>query len=394
MKINGTRLMKRLQELGRIGFEEGKGTTRMAYSQAYLEGAAKVKTWMEEAGLTVREDGVGNLIGEVGGTVCGAKIIAAGSHLDSVPCGGIYDGPLGVLAAVECLHTMKENGYVPKHPMQIIAFEEEEGNVVGGTFGSRCMAGEPLDEEALANMKLHGMNAADAEACRIDPSDYRGYLELHIEQGGRLEAEEKQIGVVAGIVGIVRFRTVVEGFANHAGSTPMELRNDAFEATCRFVTDLMDRVRAKSDTMVCTVGTISLSPGAVNVIPGRAEFVIEMRDRIMDEMYEIIDEMRREYKDRGVTITQYLEQRETPCDPDMMDMIRQAADDLKLSHRDMFSGAGHDMMNMGKIMPAAMIFIPSKDGISHRMEEYSSPQDIEHGADVLLETLLRLDQEV
>jgi len=392
MRVNGQRLLKQLQHLGMIGFEEGKGTSRMAYSSAYLEGAAYVKGLMEEAGLTVTEDCVGNLLATLPGTDPDRRIIATGSHLDSVPGGGIYDGPLGVLGAIECIRTMKEQGYRPVHTLQVIAFEEEEGNVVGGTFGSRCMTGQPLDDSVLTKMKEHGMNEQDVKDSRIDETQYAGYLELHIEQGGILEAHKKKIGIVGGIVGIVRFRTTVEGFSNHAGSTPMMLRDDAFEKTCRFVADLMDRVRAKNDTMVCTVGTISLDPGAVNVIPGRTEFVIEMRDRTMDEMYEVIDEMRRDYKEQGVTITQYLEQLETPCAPEWMDVIRTAADNLGLSRMEMFSGAGHDMMNMGKVMPSAMIFIPSKDGVSHRIEEYSSPEDIENGANVLLESLILLDQ--
>lgn len=394
MNIQIERLMTHLTHLGGIGFKEGKGTTRMAYSPEYFLGAEYVKGLMEDAGLEVKTDAVGNMTGTWEGSSADEGMIACGSHLDSVPCGGIYDGTLGVLAAIECIRVMRESGYQPRHTLQVIAFEEEEGNVVGGTFGSRCAAGQPLEETVMESLPRFGMDEESVKSSQLDGSLYRGYLELHIEQGGILEKEQKHIGVVGGIVGITRYRATVDGFANHAGSTPMNLRDDAFEKTCHIVADLMDRVRSYNSTMVCTVGTISLQPGAVNVIPGRSEFVIELRDRTMEGMYQMADQLQKDYAESGLHLQQILDQRETPCDPTLQELVRNAADKLELSRLEMFSGAGHDMMNMGKIMPSALIFIPSKGGISHREEEYSSPQDIENGANVLLQTLLLLDQEV
>ncbi len=392
MKINGTRLMEQMYHLGTIGFEEGKGMTRMSYSPDFFKGTEYVKGLMEDAGLSVTEDAVGNVYGILRGSDENAKIIAFGSHLDSVPGGGIYDGPVGVLSAVECVRTLKEYKYIPRHSLQVISFIEEEGNVIGGLFGSRCATGHMPDNADLANMKMHGLTIEDVERSRIDPSRYECFMEVHIEQSQNLELSGTQIGVVGGIVGIVRYKAVMTGFANHAGTTPMRLRDDALEKSCAVITDLLERVRSTGNTMVGTVGVLNISPGAANVIPGTVEFIIELRDREMEGMYRLAEELQRDYAERGLTLTKILEQKNVPCDARVIDAMETACDGLELSHMKLYSGAGHDMMNMGRLMPGGMIFIPSKDGISHRAEEYSKPEDIINGANVLLRTILTLDE--
>lgn len=392
MKINAKRLMDQLFYLGTIGYEEGKGMIRMSYSEDFVRGTDYVKGLMEEAGLSVTTDAVGNVYGTMTGSDPSAKIIAFGSHLDSVPGGGIYDGPVGVLSAVEAVRTMKENGYVPNHPLQVISFIEEEGNVIGGLFGSRCACGHVPDAADLINMEKYGLTMADVESSRIDPSKYQCFMEVHIEQSQNLELSGTEIGVVGGIVGIVRYKAVVSGFANHAGTTPMRLRDDALEKACGIITDLLERVRTTGNTMVGTVGVLNIKPGAANVIPGEVEFIIELRDRGMEAMYRLAEELERDYADRGLTLTKILEQKNVPCDPQAVAAMESACEELGLSHMDLYSGAGHDMMNMGRLMAGGMIFIPSKDGISHRAEEYSKPEDIVNGANVLLRTILKLDQ--
>ena len=393
MKINGERLMDQMFYLGTIGFEEGKGMNRMSYSPDFVKGTEYVKCLMKEVGLSVTTDAVGNVFGTMAGTDPTAKIIAFGSHLDSVPGGGIYDGPVGVLSAVEAIRTMRDHGYVPRHPLQVISFIEEEGNVIGGLFGSRCACGHIPDATDLANMEKHGLTVADVKASQIDSSKYRCFMEVHIEQSQNLELSGTDIGVVGGIVGIVRYKAVVKGFANHAGTTPMRLRDDALEKACGIITDLLERVRATGNTMVGTVGVLTMKPGAANVIPGEVEFIIELRDREMEAMYQLAANLQRDYADRGLTLTKILEQKNVPCDSGVIDAMKTACHDLGLSHMDLYSGAGHDMMNMGRLMAGGMIFIPSKDGISHRAEEYSEPEDIVNGANVLLRTILELDKE-
>ena len=247
--INGPRLSGHLTRLGQIGFVPGEGTTRLPYTPAYDEGRAYVQWCMEQAGLQTSIDPVGNLIGTLPGK---GKTICMGSHIDTVPGGGIYDGAYGVLAGIECVQRLRELGYQNRHPIQVVAFTEEEGNVIGGTFGSKAFTGGAIDGAMRPNLALHALTMEQVGACRQDLAKYQCYLELHIEQGGLLEAEGAQIGLAGGIVGIVRYRMTVSGCANHAGSTPMHLRDDALVSACRIITKLMDRARAASPDMVCT----------------------------------------------------------------------------------------------------------------------------------------------
>ena len=389
MTINQERLMRNIFELGKIGFEEGKGTTRLSYSENYNLGREYVKNKMLDAGLEVFVDPVGNLCGRLPGN---GKIISLGSHLDSVPNGGIYDGAYGVLAAIECVTTIQEIDYKNVHPIEIIAFIEEEGNVIGGTFGSKSFAGVDIDKAMEPKMDIYSITKEDVKASKRNKEDYLCYLELHIEQGGILETENIEIGIVGGIVGILRHKAVVKGDSNHSGSTPMNLRNDAFVKTCEIVTKLMNKVKEKDSDMVCTVGCINVQPGAVNVIPGRVEFIIEQRNSTIQPMYEVIEELGNEYSSLEFTTTEYINQKETICDDRILELARESAKELGFEYKEMFSGAGHDLINMGLFIPSGLFFIPSKNGISHNINEYSSPESIGKGSELLLKILLEIDK--
>ncbi len=391
MGIQTERLLRDLKNLGQIGYEEGKGVFRMAYSTAFLEGRAFVKKRMEEAGLQTSIDAVGNLIGILPGSGKESRRIAIGSHIDTVPGGGIYDGALGVIAGIEIVRALQEEGYQNRHPIEIIAFNEEEGNVIGGTFGSKAFAGAALEEAMMQPMREHKITKADFQSCKRNGKAYEAYLEYHIEQGGILEKEEKQIGIVKGIFGILRYRAFVSGFANHAGSTPMHLRDDAMEKACRMICDLMDTVRKSSDTMVCTVGTIHLEPGAVNVIPGKVEFIIELRDRDMIQMRSLIEAFWRKWKTAGLTLQEYITQPETRCDDRLYSLAKKLAEERQENYLSMYSGAGHDLINTSMLMPSMLVFVPSIGGISHRYEEYSKPEDINAGTEFMLSMLKKID---
>ena len=365
------------------------GTTRLPYSPEYDQGRDYVRSLMEQAGLETRTDPVGNLRGLLPGR---GKRLCVGSHIDTVPGGGVYDGAYGVLAAIDCVRRLREAGWVNRHPLEIVAFTEEEGNVIGGTFGSKAFAGAVIDPAMEARLSQYGLSLADAAACRQNPEDYLCYLELHIEQGGILEAEQKQIGVAGGIVGILRYRAVVRGAANHAGSTPMSLRDDALEKTSRLIVWLMEQVRASYPEMVCTVGTLKVSPGAVNVIPGETEFVIELRNRSMEEMEQAAARLLERFGPEGLSMEEMIRQPPTLCDPVLLQMARDCCDSLGYTRRDMFSGAGHDLINMALLAPSLLVFIPSKDGVSHRIDEYSAPEDLERGSRVLMELIRRTDE--
>ena len=389
------RLLRDIEELAAIGYVSQAGTNRMAYSTAFFEGRDLVKRRMEEAGLRTRIDRVGNLYGVLdasandGETVRGK--IAVGSHIDTVPNGGKYDGSLGVLGGIEAIRKLRESGYENRHPIEIIAFIEEEGNVIGGTFGSKAFAGAEIEESMREPMASHGITQEDFDSCKVSPDEYLCYLEYHIEQGGILERDEKEIGIVEGLFGIVRYRAVVAGTANHAGSTPMDLRDDAFEKSCWIIEDLMGRVRRSGSTMVSTVGTIRLEPGAVNVIPGRAEFIIELRDKTTATIEKLMEKFLADWKETGLSLERFLIQKETICDPGLENVIEESAQALGFTKKRMYSGAGHDVINTSFVTPSGMLFIPSVGGISHHKDEYSKPQDIARGEAVLVEAIMRID---
>ena len=363
--INGPRLSGHLTRLGQIGFVPGEGTTRLPYTPAYDEGRAYVQWCMEQAGLQTSIDPVGNLIGTLPGK---GKTICMGSHIDTVPGGGIYDGAYGVLAGIECVQRLRELGYQNRHPIQVVAFTEEEGNVIGGTFGSKAFTGGAIDG-----------------AIRLSYAPSMVVLVLG------LEAEGAQIGLAGGIVGIVRYRMTVSGCANHAGSTPMHLRDDALVSACRIITKLMDRARAASPDMVCTVGTLQVFPGAVNVIPGKVEFIVELRNPTMEPMDQVIASVLEEHAE--LTGEAYIRQEPTQCSPKLMELSERLCCRRGIRFRNMFSGAGHDLMNWGKTVPSMLLFIPSKDGVSHSIREYSAPEDLYRGAQLLMEMVQALDQE-
>lgn len=389
MGIQRQRILNHLFELGNIGFEDGKGTSRKAYSDAYFRGRDYIEMLMKEAGLETYIDRVGNLCGRLAGKT--DKIIAIGSHIDTVPNAGIYDGALGVISAIECLEYMQEEHYENNYTIEVIAFNEEEGNAVGGTFGSKCFTGVKVEQKEYYNLHKYNLNIDDVKDSMRNPKDYKAYLELHIEQGGVLESEKKQIGLVEGIVGIIRYKAIVLGESNHAGSTPMKLRNDAMRTSIRIIDDLMKMVESKNSTMVCTIGEFKICNPAVNVVPGKTEFLIEMRDNELTQMKEVINELSKKYSNEILELTQFIEQKETILDKNISNMAQEICEDMEVSYMRMFSGAGHDAINMQLFTPSFLMFIPSINGISHSIKEYSTPEDIEVGTKVLYKLLKKID---
>lgn len=389
MEICIERLQQDINGLGRIGFEENVGVTRLAYSKDYNEGVNFVKKLMESAGMKTYIDPIGNLIGRLDGK--SDKIISLGSHIDSVPAGGIYDGTLGVLAGIECIRVLQENNYENQHTVEVIAFIEEEGNVIGGTFGSKCFTGIPIEDSSIPKMSQHGLNMDSVKSAHRNPEKYKCYLELHIEQGGILDDTKTPIGVVNGIVGITRYKATVNGMANHAGSTPMNLRDDALTKTCKMITRIMEIAHLKDGDITCTVGKLTVLPGAVNVIPGKVEFIIELRGKSIARNEEIIEQFSKEFKEQGLTLENILSQKETVLDEKIVNIVRKCCEKKSTPYKEMYSGAGHDAINMALFTPSAMIFVPSIGGISHNINEETSPADVATGCQLLLDSILELD---
>jgi N-carbamoyl-L-amino-acid hydrolase len=401
LRVDGARLNRRLTELARFGRTKEGGISRVAYSEADREARDRASAWMREAGLAVSVDTAGNLIGRRSGSSDSPPVLF-GSHIDSVPDGGNYDGQVGSMAAIEVAHRLAEAGVRTRHPLEVVIFQNEEH----GKIGSRAMAGEltgadlrlPTHTEKTVEegIAFLGGNPSELERTRRKPGEVTAYLELHIEQGGILHRRGIDIGVVEGIVGIERFHVTVEGFANHAGTTPMGERRDAMLTAARIV-ELVNRVASETPgRQVATVGKLEAHPGAPNVIPGRVQLSLEVRDLDMDKIASVLADVEREARalaaknGTSVAFDRYYRSRAALMDETLQSAIADAAGELSLSTLSMPSGAGHDAQSVALFAPAGMIFVPSVDGISHSPKEYTPPEDVEAGANLLLHAVLGL----
>lgn len=401
--INGPRLNASIQALAKFGANPQGGVSRVAYSDADRAGREYVMGLMRAAGLDPTIDFAGNIIGRRAGSVAGLKPIVFGSHVDSVPEGGNYDGPVGSLAAIEVAQSFAEQNVRTRHPLEVAIWANEEG----GLYGSRAVSGQltapELNNRAWSGktiaegMRFLGGNPDRVTEVRRGKGDIAAYLELHIEQGGTLEADRVDIGIVEGIVGIRQWEVTITGFSNHAGTTPMDRRQDAMLSAARFVEMVNRVVRTEPGRQVGTVGRIQAFPGAPNVIPGRVVCSLELRDlddAKVERLYTVIEGEARKIGEANGTTFAYRSLHENvaaPSDPAIRAVIAEAARALKLSARPMPSGAGHDAQAMAQLGPMGMIFIPSIGGISHSPKEYSTPVDIVRGAEMLMHTLLLVD---
>ena len=404
LRVNGKRIMDHLFALAEFGKNPQGGVSRVAYSDADKQGREYVVGLMREAKLETMIDAGGNLIGRRAGSATGLKPLLIGSHVDTVPEGGNYDGVVGSMGAIEVAHTLAENKITTRHPLEVVIFQNEEG----GLIGSRAMDGELTEKELdlvsrsgktiREGIKFIGGDPSKLAEVRRQKGDIAAYLELHIEQGNVLDNEKIKIGVVEGIVGINWWDVTIEGFANHAGTTAMNNRQDALLAGAKFIEAVNRIVTSMPGRQVGTVGRINALPGAPNVIPGKVVLSLELRDldaakikMLYDKSYAeaqqiaIASRTKFDFKEINVNIP-------APTDPRIRSVISEAAKDLGLSTKALPSGAGHDAQDMARLGPVGMIFVPSVGGISHSPREFSHPEDIANGANVLLHTLLKLDK--
>lgn len=404
--VDGGRLWGRLSELAEIGRHEGGGVARLSFTPEERAAKDLVRSYMEEAGLSVREDAVGNLFGRREGGDPDAPAVLVGSHVDSVVNGGDFDGPLGVLGGIEVLQTMEEEGVRTERPVEVVAFTDEEGARFSlGMIGSRALTGT-LSREDLRQEDQDGVSIEQAmrdagldpekvgEAARR-PDTLAAYLELHIEQGKVLEGEDLPVGVVTGIAGPVWLRLSFEGEAGHAGTTPMGARRDALAAAAEVVGIVEEEASATGST-VGTVGQIAARPGGINIIPGGVEMSLDLRD--IDEAVRDGTERRireragRACERRGIGLSFEELQRlpPAPCSREIRESIASACEELGVRPHSLPSGAGHDGMHVVQLCPMGMIFVRSRDGISHNPKEWSSLEDCEAGCNALYLTVLDL----
>lgn len=408
--IREGRLWGTLEKLGEFGRNPEGGVSRVGFTEADLAGRAYVMGLMREAGLEVRVDPAGNIFGRRDG---GEKlpVLLFGSHIDSVPHGGNFDGDVGSLGAIEVIRALNENDVKTRHPLEVVVWSNEEGGrFYSMLFGSSAAAGLlPVDMAGrkdekgdalgawLARMGGDGSRFAEAQ---VPPGRIAGYLELHIEQGAVLDEAKVPIGVVLGIVGISLRTCTATGFANHAGTTPMNRRQDAIAAAAKAVLAVREEVRREPGRQVGTVGWMKVEPGAGNVIPGKVTFPVELRDldpanfmRIGERILKRFETISRE---ENVKIECTPPDILAPAltDAKFQEAVRESARDAGLATMDLPSGAGHDAQNVARFAPMGMIFVPSRGGISHSPLEYTPPEQTANGAEVLYRTLLRLDAQL
>ncbi len=399
------RIEKRIDALSAFGANPEGGVSRVAFSAADIAGREYIKGLMRETGLDVRVDTAGNVIGRREGADPGRPVIMVGSHIDSVPHGGNYDGDVGVIGAIEAAQRLRESGIALRHPLEVVVFTDEEG----GTVGSRAMTSQ-VPAAALEVMSHSGLTIRDGiravggdpdrlEEARRKRGELLAFIELHIEQGAILDESDIDIGVVEGIVGIRWWDVVVTGVANHAGTTPMNRRQDALLGAAELTLAVNAVANRLPGRHVATVGRISAEPGAPNVIPGRVVMSLEIRDLEAAQIQRVFDAIESEARKisesrrtpiRFAEVDTALEP--APTDERLRRIIADSARTLGLSHQPMPSGAGHDSQEMTRVAPTGMIFVPSVGGISHAPREYTAPADIANGVNVLLETVLEIDR--
>lgn len=403
LKIDGDRLNQSLDDLAQIGQLANGGVRRLAFTPEDVQGRELVRRWMRQAGMTVRLDAAGNLIGRLPGQTDGPAL-ATGSHIDTVPSGGRFDGHLGVLAGIEIARTLQEQAITLHHPYEVIVFTDEEDTMIG----SRAMAGtaalsaadyrrkdgRPIDD----CVNQIGGNWDQLASARRTRDQICAFVELHVEQGCVLETAGQQIGVVEGIVGLQRYQIRVQGQANHAGTTPMDQRQDALVAAAQVVLAVNQLATVPPGQRVATVGSLQVWPNAANIVPGEVLATLDVRD--LDQA--VIDRLVKDLQEQVVsiaaatntTITLIPQLNVAPClaAPYIQTTIADVSEQLGFTYAYLPSRAGHDALEIGRFTDMGMVFVPSVGGVSHDETEFTTPEQCVQGANVLLETLLRLDK--
>lgn len=404
IRINFERLQKEIESLAQIGRNSQGGITRPSFSKADLEARDWLKEKIESSGLTLREDGAGNIFGRVEGD---GQTIMAGSHIDTVINGGMFDGSIGVLSALECLRRIKEEGVKHSRPLEVAAFTDEEGNLSGDYLGSRAFTGL-LDKEILEKgLTQFGVPLAEIleatdfttqsimEAHEQRP-DIEAFIELHIEQGPVLETENKTIGIVDSIAGKHYRWCSFVGKASHAGTTPLELRKDAFLGLADFALKSTQHVATEHYGSMVTIGRVSVMPGAFSIVPGQVDFSFEFRSQSKKTLEDLKKNLFSLAEDvastRGLEFGSKLVDDTDPVSipSRIQEIMKEECENLGYSSMTLSSGAGHDAMILANIAEPGMIFIPCVDGISHSPQEMILWEDLEKGANLLLQVLIRL----
>lgn len=409
LKTRLDRITRDIEELAKFSCVEGIGCTRFTYTKEFARARDYIVSEMKAAGLTVREDAVGVVIGRMEGKNPDAPAIMTGSHFDTVKTGGRFDGPAGVVAALETARTLHDEGFVPEVPIEFVALPEEEGARFGsGLFGSRAICGQLKPGEIENNrdwdgisvaeaMKEYGLDPAKAGEAQRKPGEIGTFIELHIEQGPLLEKNKIDIGIVDAIVGLRVLNVHVYGRSDHAGNTPMNMRADTMLAAAKAITAGTEKALEIGDGTVMTCGRVETVPGAFNIVAKETFFQIDCRsktlanvDRVLDVIRASLDKSCTENPGLSYDIEEKVFASEVPMKAEVQDVLRAEADEAGITYTGMLSGAGHDAMIMGSLCDVAMVFVPSKDGRSHVPEEWTDYDDLQKGVEVVYRTVKKL----
>ena len=407
MNANQNRIEQHIDLLSQFTATPGADVTRLSYSKEDLSARIYIKEKMVDYGLTVSEDGFGNIFGKLEGTIPDAPSVIVGSHFDSVPNGGAYDGAAGVVVGLEVAALFQENACKPAYPLEIIALVEEEGSRFGGgLMGSRGMMGLLTNEGFKTLVDNNGVRAEDAmisigldptkEKLR-DPKTIKAFVELHIEQGPILEEKAIPIGIVEAIVGLTQLEVTIQGQAGHAGTTPMDRRSDALVSAAQIIAAFPQLASDEGNGTVITTGQLNVFPNGANVIPNKVVFTVDIRSGKEEHVQHAIrkvEELIASKNDAGILTSvgqlMYISPKE--MDEHVRSTLKNVSDKLEIPYCSLNSGAGHDAMVLSDFTACGMIFIPSKNGLSHCPEEWSDAGHLADGANVLYQTALQLTE--
>lgn len=406
MKVKIERIRRDIEELAGFSATPGRGLTRFSFTEEDRKARDYIKSQMQSASLRVFEDAAGSIIGRKEGIDSSSPCIMVGSHFDSVKNGGIFDGSAGVVSALEIARILKENEIKTKHPIEFVAIVEEEGNRFGsGLFGSRAMVGMVSEEELTINsdqngitigqaMKKFGLNPQNITCARRPLGTVKAFIELHIEQGPILEVAMKDIGIVNTIVGLRHYEIEITGRPDHAGTTPMYKRADALVLAAEVIVLINKMAKLAYEGTVATVGNLIVSPGTINIVPGKVKFTLDIRSPKEADIQDIFDGAKRlleeKCADSNLSFKVHNKVVISPVNMPkyLTDILKEKCRNIGLSYKEMISGAGHDAMIMSEITDSCLLFVPSKGGRSHCPEEWTEYEQIQKGVQVMLEALL------
>ncbi|WP_019423754.1 allantoate deiminase [Paenibacillus sp. OSY-SE] len=401
-----TETVRLVEWLSQFGNDPDGGVSRLLYSKEWTSAQKALEQYMQEEGFTTYYDEIGNLYGRLEGSQHPDETIMSGSHVDTVRNGGKYDGQYGIIAALMAMRALKRQYGQPLRTLEVVSFAEEEGSRFPYTFwGSKNLMGVAKKEDVQDIADFNGVPFTEAmeqagfrfrDGSAEPRTDIKAFVELHIEQGSVLEHEGLSVGVVHSIVGQRRFTVEISGEANHAGTTPMGYRKDAVHAAGRMIQQILDQAQAHGDPLVTTVGKIEVKPNVVNVVPGKALFTLDIRHTDKAELIRFSDEvtelMKRTARKIGVelNIEMWMDEDPVPMNNQILDVLERQCREHNIPFKSMHSGAGHDSQIMAKFVPTAMLFVPSRKGISHNPEEYTSPEQLADGIQALTHALYEL----